>query len=360
MLAELLSRPLCPWQERRANYADVILDSRMRLDRNVMGCAFPHRASAAVLAKVLRLGQQCIPTLDALGRGAYTYTALANVSPLDRERLVLHHLSTPAHIQTITERGLLWRADGAAVVLLNEEDHLVLQTSAAGFDLQRVWDDAAQLDDALESQIDVSFRDDFGYLTASPSRTGTGLTAGVTIHIPAIVAMKRLNRIVQGVTKFGFTVASLYGEGAETVGNLFQITNQITLGVSETDILDQLQRIVLQIIQEERNCRTMLWSHDQARWRDRCCRAYGVLAYATRLSEAEALRLVSDLRLGIEFDVIACDPLVQAALRQVVEPAFLQETTAAQPLSEEDMLEARAKAVQRILREYVQEPPVLP
>lgn len=360
MLAELLARPLCPWQERPGKYTDVVLDSRIRLDRNVMGCAFPHRASAPVLAEVLRLGQECIPAVDALGRGAYTYTALDALTPLARERLVLHHLSTPAHVQTVAQRGLLWRADGAAVVLLNEEDHLVLQTSAAGFDLQQVWDDAAQLDDALESRIDVSFRDDFGYLTASPSRTGTGLTAGVTIHIPAIVAMKRLNRIVQGVTKFGFAVASLYGEGQETVGNLFQITNQITLGVSETDILEQLQQIVLQIIQEERNCRTMLWSHDQARWRDRCCRAYGILAYATRLSEAEALRLGSELRLGIECDVIACDPLIQAALQQTIEPAFLQDEAAAQPLSEEDMLAARAKAVQRILREYAQEPPVLP
>lgn len=351
MLNDLLRQPLCPWQASQGKYADVVLDSRVRLVRNVADCVFPHRASPEVLQGVIEQAKACIAGLDGIGHGTYTYTALADLSALQREQLVLHHLSTPAHIQQVAQRGLLWRHDGAAIVLCNEDDHFVIQTHAAGFNLRQVWDDAAQIDDALEQKINVAFRDDVGYVTASPSLTGTGLIAGVTIHIPAIVAMKRLNRIVQGITKFGFAIGSVYGERHETLGNLFQITNQITLGVSETDTLEQLQQIVLQIIQEERNCRAILWSHDQARWQNRACRAYGLLAYATQMSEAEALKLGSDLRLGLDMDVLDGNPIVHVALLQAVEPACLQDITT-NSMSDEDMLAARAKAIHQLLEQY--------
>lgn len=352
MIHTLLQHPLCPWQQEEGQYTDVVLSSHVRLDRNMAGRPFPHRATPQDLQAVLDAGKERISALNALGHGVYEYVSLEDVSSLQREQLVLHHLSTAAHIASPEKRALLVRQDGAAMVLLNEEDQFVIQTHRAGFNLQQVWDEAAQLDDTLEETIHIAFRDDFGYVTTSPSLTGTGLIAGVTIHIPAIVAMKRLNRIVQGITKFGFALGSLYGQGRETAGNVFEITNQITLGVSERDILDQLRQIVVQIIQEERNCRAILWSHDQSRWTDRFFRAYGILAYATRMSESEAVRLGSDLRLGIDMDVLHENPLVHTALLHVVEPAFLQGRATTLPLSEDDMLQARAKAVHEVLQTY--------
>lgn len=352
MMTDILREPLCPWQTEKSPYADVVMSSHIRLARNMQGLAFPHRADTAALKQVLQAGKERLGTLDAIGHGTYEYVSLGDLTALEREQLVLHQLSTASHIAVPDQRALLVREDGAAVVMMNEDDHFVIETHAAGLSLQRVWDDAAQMDDALEQAINFAFRDDFGYLTTSPSLTGTGLIAGVTVHIPAIVAMKRLNRIVQGITKFGFAIGSLYGQGSETPGNLFEITNQITLGVSESDILEQLRRLVLQIIQEERNCRAILWSHDQSRWIDRFFRAYGLLTYATRMSEGEALRLISDLRLGIDFDVLGEQPVVHAALLRVVEPAFLQGRAEALPISEDDMLQARAKAVHQVLKTY--------
>lgn len=352
MLLTMLRRPLLPWQEVKGKYSDVVLDSRVRLVRNMEGCAFPLRAKTEDLEKVLTVGKGQIDALNAIGHGTYTYTALDDVSPLNRELLAFHHLSTAAHIDQPKQRGGLWRNDGAVSILLNETDHFCIQTAAPGFNLQQVWDDAAQIDDTLESHINFAFRDDVGYLTMSPTMTGTGLIAGVNIHIPAIVAMKRLNRIVQGITKFGFAIGSLYGERGSTLGNVFQITNQITLGVSETDILEQLQQLVLQIIQEERNCRAVLWSHDELRLVDKAFRAYGILSYADLLEEDEAIALASDLRFGIDQGVLGENPLVHPAMLAVLEPTYLQALHEGQTLSDEELLQQRAQAVRKLLKEY--------
>lgn len=352
MIQEMLRAPLLPWQKRQGNCQDIVLDSRVRLVRNINGHVFPHRAGEETLEQVIKAGFLCMEKLQAIGHGTYAYTALSEFSPIDRELLVLHHLSTPAHMGQIVGRGLLWRDDGAAVVLLNEEDHFCIQTAARGFELQTVWDEAAQIDDAIENKVNVAFRDDVGYLTASPSMTGTGLIAGVTLHIPAIVAMKRLNRIVQGITKFGFSLGNVYGERNDTLGNVFQITSQITLGVSETDILEQLHQLTAQIVREERNCRDVLWKHDRAQWIDKVFRAYGLLSYAGLMSEEEALALVSDVRLGIDMDVLDENPLIQQAIVTVLDPAYLQSKEPVQELTEEGLLQKRADAIRQVLRYY--------
>ena len=215
MVHDMLQQPLCPWQDGTGNFNDIVIDSRVRLDRNLKKYVFPDKASDTELAAVLEEGKRQIGTLDTLGHGRYTFIGLDELSPLEREMLAVKHFSSASHIEQPKHRGLLLREDGAVSIMINEEDHFCIQTAAPGFDLQRVWDQAAQVDDALESHLDFAFRDDFGYLTASPSLTGTGLTVGVTIHVPALILMKRFNRIVQGITKFGFTVSGMYGERNE-------------------------------------------------------------------------------------------------------------------------------------------------
>ncbi len=265
--------------------------------------------------------------------------------------LAVKHFSSASHIEQPKHRGLLLREDGAVSIMINEEDHFCIQTAAPGFDLQRVWDQAAQVDDALESHLDFAFRDDFGYLTASPSLTGTGLTVGVTIHVPALILMKRFNRIVQGITKFGFTVSGMYGERNECIGNIFQITNQITLGVTETDILDQLRKIVTQIVQEEQNCRSLVWDHNENTLKDKWLRTYGTLSRAWLLADQESLALASDLRFGIDMGVIPEGPLAYEAIMTVVEPAYLQ-LKAGTELNGEELEHQRAEAVQQVLIAY--------
>jgi protein arginine kinase len=235
--------------------------------------------------------------------------------------------------------------------MINEDDHFCIQAAASGLNLQRVWDEASEVDDALEEHLNFAFRDDFGYLTASPSMTGTGLIAGVTLHLPALVLMKRLNRIIQGITKFGFTVCGLYGERNDYIGNIFQITNQITLGISEADVLEQLKKIVIQIVQEEQNCRSALMTHSRDAFMDKFSRSYGILANAWLMEEREAISLLSDLRMAADMNITHVRPLAYEALMMASEPAYLQ-AKAGKVLSADECQHERAKVLQEILASY--------
>jgi len=352
MLKDLLSAPLAPWQDGSGTMSDIVLDSRIRLSRNLKKYIFPDRASDIELAAVFSEGEKSMPRLNVLGRGVYEFVSLAELASLERELLVEKHFSSAAHISQPVNRGLLLRQDGAVSVMVNETDHFCIHASAAGFNLKRVWEDASQVDESLESSLNFAFRDDFGYLTASPAQAGTGLIAAVTLHIPALVMMKRVNRIVQGITKLGFVVCGIYGDRGETIGNVFQITNQVTLGISETDILDQLEKIIIQVVQEEKNCRNLLWTHNKNEMQDRLRRTYGVLSQAWLMSQQEAIGLASDLRLAIDMGIVHERPLVYESLLASVEPAFLQYTAGGEKLGEEDLSIRRASVMRETLAAY--------
>ena len=351
MVRDMLMAPLCPWQDGTGEFRDIVLDSRVRLNRNLKKYVFPDKASDTELSAVLDEAKGQLGTLNTLGQGHYRFISFEDLSPLEREVLAVKHLSSAGHIERPNHRGILLRDDGAVSIMVNEDDHFCIQVAAPGFDLRRVWDQAAQIDDALESHLDFAFRDDFGYLTASPSLTGTGLTVGVTLHVPALVLMKRFNRIVQGTTKFGFTFSGIYGERNDSIGNIFQITNQITLGVTEADTMEQLRKIVTQIVQEEQNCRTLVWDHNKNNLKDKWLRTWGTLSQAWLLDDRETLNFASDLRFGIDMGVIPVQPLAYEAIMAASDPAWLQ-LQAGSELSGEDLEHRRAQAVQQVLREY--------
>ena len=347
---DFLTKPLSPWQDGGGELTDIVIDSRIRLSRNLKNYVFPGRASESELAAVAGEGRRLMPCLQTLGRGSYEYIGLDTLRELEKEMLAAKHVASAGHIACPANRAVMVRSDGAVSIMLNEQDHFCIQTAAPGFAVSKAWDDAAQVDDALESHVNFAFRDDFGYLTASPSVTGTGLIAGVTVHVPALVLMKRLNRVVQGITKLGFAVCGMYGERGDCIGNIFQITNQITLGVSEEEILEQLGRIVTQVVQEERNCRQVLWSHDEDMLRDKFSRAAGILSQAWLLSEQEGISLLSDMRFGIDMGVIPRNRLLYEALLMAMTPAFLQ-SLAGKELDEGALERLRAATVRQILSE---------
>ncbi|MCH4178814.1 MAG: ATP--guanido phosphotransferase [Megasphaera sp.] len=351
MLDTLLSAPLSPWQDESGDMGDVVIDSRIRLARNLKKYVFPCKASAAELAAVAAEGKQVLGQLDTIGKGHYEYIGLPELTPLQRELLVVKHFSSAAHIGTPSGRALLLRDDGAVSVMINEDDHFCIQTAAAGLNLQKVWDEASQVDDTMESHLNFAFRDDFGYLTASPSMTGTGLIVGVTLHLPALVFMKRLNRIIQGITKFGFTICGMFGERSECIGDLFQITNQITLGISEEDVLAQLKKIVTQIVQEEQNCRNALMMHSRAAFTDKFLRSYGILTNAWLMDEREAVSLLGDLHLAAVLHMVPVRPLAYEALMTASEAAFLQ-AQADTEMNDEEQQHQRAQVLQKILASY--------
>lgn len=351
MFDKILSSPIFPWQDGSGDLEDIILESRVRLCRNLKKYVFPNKASEPELVGIYNEGKQYMPVLNTLGHGLYEFIDIHELTPLQREVLVERHLTTAAHIANPEHRAIMLRDDGAVSILVNEDDHFCIQTMASGLALQRVWNEANQIDDSLESKMNFAFRDDYGYLTASPSLMGTGLVASVVLHLPALVAMKRLNRIVQGITKLGYAIGGVFFEQNESFGNLFQISNQVTLGVTEDDIISQLEKIVYQIVQEERNCRHSIWSENRDAVKDKVLRHYGVLTNAWMLEHREYVNILSDLRLAIDLGVVHERPQVYQALLTAGEAGNLQ-LSMGHALSEHDMNLRRASVARHMLQEY--------
>lgn len=352
MAQTVFASPRSPWQDRAGVQQDVILNSRVRLARNLKEYPFPGKASPEQLAAVLQGAAEGLPSLDGLGRGTYDLLQLDELEGPQWEMLVEKHLSTAAHIASPQKRGLLLRQDEAAAIMVNEEDHFRIQTMCPGFSLETVWEEASAIDDSLEGKLNFAFRDDFGYLTSSPADAGTGLMASVTLHLPALVMLKRFSRLVQGVTQLGYSVRSLYRAGTDYVGNVFQISNQIRLGVSEKSLLEQLGKIAGHIAQEERDCRCMLWEHNRNAFQDRLSRSYGILAKAWMMEEQEALVFLSDLRLASDMGVAPIRPQAFETLLVLTQPAFLQSQAGDKKLSDEEQAVLRARVIRDTMAAY--------
>ena len=351
MFQEILSSPIFPWQDGSGELEDIVLESRVRLSRNLKKYVFPNKASEPELVGIYNEGKQYMPMLNTLGNGRYEFVDIHELTPIQREAMVERHLTTAQHIAEPEHRAIMVRDDGAVSILVNEDDHFCIQAMASGLSLQQVWNEANQIDDSLESKMNFAFRDDYGYLTASPSLTGTGMVASVILHLPALVAMKRLNRIVQGITKLGYAIGGVFFEQNESFGNLFQISNQVTLGVTEEDTIRQLEKIVYQIVQEERNCRHSIWSENKDVVKDKLLRHYGVLTNAWLLEHREYVNILSDLRLAIDFGVIHERPQVYQALLASGEPGNLQLAMGG-TMSVHDMNLRRASVARHMLQEY--------
>jgi protein arginine kinase len=189
-------------------------------------------------------------------------------------------------------------------VMINEEDHLRIQVMQSGFNLQECWRIANRLDDALHKRVKYAHDPEWGYLTACPTNTGTGLRASVMLHLPSLVMTKQINRVLQAITKLGMTARGLYGEGTEAEGNFFQISNQITLGHAEEDIIDNLERIIRQVIGHEENARKTLMKQNREVLQDKIWRANGTLRSAHIINTKETMSLLSMVRLGVDMGLI--------------------------------------------------------
>jgi protein arginine kinase len=318
-IEQLLDEPLNGWMKGEGPESDIVLSSRIRLARNFDQTPFPNRASDEILAKVVEELRKSVADLSNQDNHCYMFIDLEKLEPLERNVLVEKHIISPTHVQEPTNRALIVRDDAAVAILVNEEDHLRVQCLLPGLNLPDTLQLANEVDDILES------RHSFAFLTACPTNVGTGLRASVMIHLPALVLTKQINRIIGAATQIGLTVRGLYGEGTEAVGNIFQISNQLTLGQNEQEIVDNLQAVVKQVVGQERAAREALMRDSKDMLADRVWRAYGVLRYARSISGQEALSLLSEVRLGIDVKLIdEAPPAVFNELLVVSRPNFLQ------------------------------------
>jgi len=211
-------------------------------------------------------------------------------------------------------------------IMVNEEDHIRIQCLFPGFQLQEAWQLASRIDDIFETHLDYAFDEKYGYLTSCPTNVGTGIRASVMMHLPALVLTQQINRILSAITQVGLAVRGIYGEGSEATGNLFQISNQITLGQSEDEIIDNLYGVAKQIIEHEKAARQKLLQESRIRIVDRVMRSYGILSNAAILDSKEAAQRLSDVRLGIDLGLISdVSGNVMNELMVMMQPGFLQQ-----------------------------------
>lgn len=349
-LEEILRSSRSRWMDGSGAASDVVISTRIRLARNLEAYPFPQKLDRSQADAVIGAVSRAVEDLNRRGTwGELRLFLLRSLSRLDRVVLVEKHLISPQHANS-EDGAVVLRADEAISIMVNEEDHIRLQCLSSGLDLESTWKMADGVDDDLEATLGVAFCSKKGYLTACPTNVGTGLRASVMAHLPALVVTRKIGEIIPAITKLGFVVRGMYGEGTEAAGNLFQVSNQVSLGHSEEEILDGLKGVTMQIVQHERNDREKLLKEDRMAFEDRVGRAYGLLANARVLTSDEALKLWSDVKLGVEVGVL---PGIRGAdlneLIVLTRPGFVSKKAGRElSPSERDVL--RAEAVRAHMR----------
>lgn len=293
MLKQLIQNTSSPWTMGVGADSDVVLCTRIRLARNFAQYPFP-------LKQTEQTGQAVLADMSAFCKdhSDLRFYDLNEISPLEKRALVEKHYMSPEHSKEDNHyRGIAVNEDGSVSIMINEEDHLRIQCFAPGLDLDGLWKKVNALDDDIESYFDYAFDEKLGYLTCCPSNLGNGLRASVMMHLPGLTLTKRLGLLDQ-LSNFGMTVRGLFGEGSQSIGDVYQISNQSTIGQSELDILTNLKSVTQQIMKEERNARNFLKEQNGLRLSDKIWRAYGILSNARYMSSREALELISLVRLG--------------------------------------------------------------
>jgi protein arginine kinase len=248
------------------------------------------------------------------------------LQPLQKRILVEKHLISPHLAETANHGACLLSENEEISIMINEEDHIRIQCLYPGLQLLEALNTAFQIDDWLEEEINYAFDEKVGYLTSCPTNVGTGLRASVMLHLPGLVMTQQLNRIIPAINQLGLVVRGIYGEGSEALGNIFQISNQITLGKSEQDIVEDLKSVVGQIVSQERSVRDTLVKTSNIQLEDRVYRSFGVLTNSRIIETKEAAKCLSDVRLGIDIGYIKDIPRnILNELMILTQPGFLQQ-----------------------------------
>ena len=329
----------------------IVFSSRLRLARNVNHHPFPGWAKKAEREKVLALVQPVVAGLPEM-KEAIINDSMEHFTPLEKQVLVEQHLISREHAAKNAGSGLIISKNRALSVMINEEDHLRIQSLKSGLQLKALLKAVDKLDTEMEEKLDFAFSPQIGYLTACPTNVGTGMRASCMMHLPALVLNEEITRIIKAVNKLGLAVRGLYGEGTEALGNLFQISNQMTLGESEADIVEKLTKVIGQIIEHEENARQKMIEDKSRMVADQVGRAYGVMMHSYSISSKEVLNLLSMLRLGVDLGLMPEE--YRATIDELfirTQPAHLQKDFERKLTTEErdglrsDLLRERLKAV---------------
>jgi len=344
--------------QRHGPHDRIVMSSRVRLARNLRDAAFPGWAKKPERIRVFEMIRPAVESLPEM-KDAFS-EAMDALGTLDKQILVERHLISREHAAKSSGSGLVLNRDETFCVMINEEDHLRMQALRPGLQLRQAWSAIDRLDSELEKKLDYAFNNELGYLTACPTNLGTGIRVSAMLHLPGLVLAEQINPIIQSVNKLGLAVRGLYGEGTEALGNVFQVSNQMTLGENEITIVERLDKVLSQIIEHEENARQTLLEKKPKVVYNHIGRAYGILANAHSISSKETMNLLSLMRLGVDLGLF---PGMERALVDelfiLTQPAHLQRQLSDKLSAEErdliraDMMRERLKSVGRpIVKHY--------
>ncbi len=311
------------WLRGSGPDSDVVVSTRIRLARNLADFPFSNRASPLQKGEIESLLRERLLRIDNGTR--FSYVQVHSLNHLDRQFLVERQLISREHAASEGQRGVAIEPQESRSVMINEEDHLRLQVLRSGLALEEAWQEIDRLDDLIEQRVNYAFSEEFGYLTACPTNVGTGMRASVMLHLPALQMTRQLEKVFRALQKINLAVRGLYGEGTRASGDFYQISNQVTLGKSEADILREIREVIPQIIDYERKARAALLRESRPTILDRVYRAYGTLRSATLMTSDETIDLLSCVRLGINLHLI--EDLTIPAVNELfllTQPAHLQ------------------------------------
>lgn len=299
----------------------IIVSTRIRLARNLDKFPFPSILSDDGKAQVTEKLKSAILSSNSTLADDFDFIKMSDTDDAHRTELAEKHLISPETAQNKSGSVLISKNENMSIMLM-EEDHVRIQIILGGCKLKEAWELASKVDDVIEENVTYAFSEEYGYLTACPTNTGTGMRASVMMHLPALTATNNMNKIISSASTLGMTVRGMYGEGSKAYGCLYQISNQVTLGISETEIIEQLENVIRQIEKHETEARNSL--KNNASFRDKLWRSYGILKYARSVSSSEAKALLSDVMLGKNLGIIDIKGKIpETELMVESEPALL-------------------------------------
>lgn len=328
---------MAAWYTHHAPNDDIAVSTRIRLARNIEGFPFPSRMTDEDRKKLNESVKAAILESNTPFAKSLKFIDMSNVPENEKYSMVERHIISPEFAASEKTRAVVISEDESICIMIGEEDHLRIQVVYGGLELEKAYDTAEQLDSILCASLNFAFDRNLGFLTECPTNLGTGLRASVMLHIPVIEGNGGISDLAQSVNKIGFTIRGMYGEGSKSAASLYQISNQITLGISEKNALDNLKIITLQLIEQERKGREAL---NRLKAEDLSMRALGILKNARILSSEEMMKLISRIKLGISLGIIENEKIMPIRLLIEGQPYMLMRKFGSMSPDERDIYRA--------------------
>ncbi len=322
---------------------DVCINTSIHLARNIREYPFPNRLTLPEKLKVNSVIKEAAENIESY---SFNYAEMKTLSQAEVVSLAERHLVSPEFASSRDGRALLLTDDEAVSIMLNEEDHIRMQVMYPGFALDEAYSTASKINNKLSESLEFAFDERLGYLTQDPTALGTGMKASVVLHLPALVSTSQITKLITTVSKLGLSLRGSYGEGAAAKGDMFRLSNTITLGISEKAAIENLKSIALQIAAQERSAREEIFKAPVTE--DRIFRAYGVLKYARMIDTNEFMDLISLVRLGAVKGIINLDCSKIEALMIHMQPATIS-LSVDRPLDRVERDKLRAAVVRQNL-----------